>query len=246
MLTTVADHAQHAVVAIVQGTNLGVGTPIGSGFFINEDGYVVTNAHVYREAERLKSEGSPVGLYVPAFVPGTNRIGGMDAADLELVAIDDGYDVAILKASKLRRKPNFFKLSVTAVPVGSELAFTGYPLSQDFPVTVACGAATQGTHEPLIQLLSGNTKITGSFFLVDVPIHRGSSGSAVYLRENAVAVGIATGSFAAPLETGQGPVGSAGTVAFGYVRPLRRLVELLDEKKVSYTKVPPLDEFVNK
>src|SRR2546422_11567108 len=49
------------------------------------------------------------------------------------------------------------------------------------------------------------SKDTGCIFLLDAPIQPGSSGSAVYLRENGIAAGIATGPFLAPVETEQEP-----------------------------------------
>ncbi len=244
--TETVDHAQHSVASIIREGERGIATAIGTAFFINEEGYLVTNAHVIREALALRSQGTGVGLYFPVYVPGTNRIGGMDAPGFRIVAVDDDYDVAVLKTEDLRRKPGFFKLSVTGVPPGTELAYTGFPLAQDYPVTVACRAATQGIREPMAQVLSHGPKISGSFFLIDVPIHRGHSGSGVYLMENGVVVGIASGSFLAPVETQQGPAGNVGTGAFGYVRPLRRLVEILDEKKIVYSRVSPIDEFVQK
>ena len=61
--TGIVDHAQHSVAAIVRQTPQGIGMPIGSSFFVNQDGYLVTNAHVIREAEAIKSQGVPVALY---------------------------------------------------------------------------------------------------------------------------------------------------------------------------------------
>jgi len=243
--TNVAAHAQQSVAAIVAGTEIGIGAPIGTAFFINDEAYLATNAHVIREAERWKGQGVPVALYVPTFLPETSRIRGMEALEIGVLAIDDDYDVAVLRADNLRRTPGFLPLCVTKVPPGTELACTGYPLSQDLPVTVVCHAATPGTQEALVKVLSRGSKILGSFFLVDVPIPHGSNGSAVYLKEAPVAVGIASGSFLAPAAKERGVGENAPTSAFGYVRHLQHLVEILDEKRIAYSLAAPLADTVN-
>jgi S1-C subfamily serine protease len=236
--TEVVNDAQHGVVSIVSAAQDGIGVPIGSGFFVNSAGYLLTDAHVLRDAEKLKQGGKLVGLSIPFFVAGTDRVGGMDASDYEIVEVDDHFDIAILKATSLRHPPKPFVLSIGSVPPGTELASTGYPLLQDFPLTSVFHAATQGTH--LASGLEQTKSFYGSFFLLDTPLHRGSSGSAVYLRDNGIVIGIVCGFLPEAVEGGQGKIG-----AFGVVRPLKIAAEMLDKLGIEYTAVPPIDTLVN-
>src|SRR2546428_10026933 len=105
----VIDHANHDVCAIVRADNqLGFGVPIGSGFFVNDSGYFVTNAHVARSYFSLRGQGVPVGLPVPTFVPNSSRIGGAGGAEGTGVPTCRGADNALPPADQLRGsgKPN--------------------------------------------------------------------------------------------------------------------------------------------
>lgn len=239
--------AQRSVAAIIRGKEMGLGQPIGSAFFINPDGYLVTSARVVWEADRLKKQGVPISLSFPSFYEDTNRIIGLDSVDCDVVALDEDYDIAILRAHDLKRSPGYFELSVTAVPPGTQLAFTSYPLAQDYPATVVCRAATQLMSEPLARFLRGGTKLLGSFFLLDVPIHDGSRGTGVFLAEFGVVIGLACGSLAAKPELDPtAPPMNNKPGGFGYVRPLKRLVELLREHQVDFSEFPAVDEAVDR
>ena len=234
----VINEVHHSIVSFVEAGEFGIGQPFGSGFFINPDHYIVTNAHVIREAESRKAENKLVGMYVLSFVPGTERISGMNTMGYEIIEIDDEHDVAVLRGTNIDYSPHsFLRLSVTSVPVGTELALTGFPLLRLVPITVTCIAAGVPVHDlPLPQSQRGFA------FVIDRPIARGQSGSPVYLRDIGVVVGIASGSLNAPLETAQGPTYAAGYGALGFVRPLSYLEEILKRRGIGFSSVPPLPE----
>lgn len=136
----VIDRANHAICAIVRADNaLGFGVPIGSGFFVNDSGYFVTNAHVARGYLSLRDQGVPVGLSVPIFVPNSSRIGGSGVADVTTIEISDEADIALLRADNFRGtiKPSFLRLKFDSeIRPGEEVAITGFPLSHPDPITI--------------------------------------------------------------------------------------------------------------
>ena len=132
------EEAQGRVVAFVRpmrdGRGIDFHVPFGTGFFINADGYLATNAHVVRAAEQYSNQGIPVGLKYPARFAGgafsnLPLANAVVLASDEAVSVDDRADVAIIRTGgRLQKEPNFFKLNLQAVRVGTQIAFTGYPL----------------------------------------------------------------------------------------------------------------------
>ena len=158
---------------------------------------------------------------------------------VSVIEVDDDYDLAILHVTdKPRRVPLAFSLAVGSVPIGTEVALTGFGLSSQFPATITATCASQtsqrfATEDPtLTQRLAAVTRFS-SIFAIDRTIPGGFSGSPVYLKSTGVVYGIASGTIADPL----------GGV--GFVHPLKKLSEMLDKHSIPYSKVEPLDSFVN-
>jgi len=158
-----------------------------------------------------------------------------------LIAIDDAADVALLRLVDGKALDETCKLHVTkAWPrPGDVVHYTGYPLLSDVPMSLWAHVASEPTTIPehVIAQLLGERAVPpiiylGSRIMLDEPIQGGASGSPVRLATDGSIFGIASGTFNAPVIGGNGQ-----TRAFGYVIPLDRLIQMLDEYKVPYTAV---------
>lgn len=226
----IVEQVQHGICALVAGqTPDEIAIPIGSGFFINADGYFITNAHVARYFSELASRRLSVGLYFPRFdsVAGKPRIVGMGAADVSFVEVDDTSDIAIGHATDIRGgKPRFLHMQFDQpISSGTEVALSGFPLGEKFPITVTASIASQ------IESMS--------YFFVDRPVFHGFSGSPVYLRSSGEVVGIAARSFNAGIETSAGPSTDLAAPAFGQVLTLDILRGKLVERNIAYNGPQP-------
>ncbi len=149
-----------------------------SGFFINEDGYLVTNFHVVHEA-------SAVEIQIPSL--------GREQFDCEIVGVHPTYDIALLRlkdADLARIRAQLGR--VPFLPFGDsdkvfrtqELVALGYPLAQQGL------KSTQG-------IISGREKINMRTYLqITAPLNPGSSGGPV-LDQKGEVIGI---SFAGVLQ----------------------------------------------
>src|SRR5690606_11202087 len=87
---------------------------IGTGFFVNADGLMVTNYHVI--AERIhEPENTRVEVLSP---DGTPTV-------VEVVAVDVVHDLAVLRTGL--RSPGHFSLAPVTVPQGERLYSLGHP-----------------------------------------------------------------------------------------------------------------------
>jgi serine protease Do len=96
--------------------NSGSNESIGTGFFINNEGYILTCAHVVDDS---------IKTYVS--IP---QVGKM-LFDTELIRIAPYHDLAILKIKKYKNK-NYLKFAESdKVKSGDKVIALGYPLGQD-------------------------------------------------------------------------------------------------------------------
>jgi hypothetical protein len=193
----IIDEAQHSTcqIIVVRQPPSPVGEAIGSCFFINDEGYLITNAHVLHDAEKRGQNGYTPEIVWPFFDSGKGprplpltdgrlAIIGWTPSTLERIEVDDNADVALLK-TKIREKgsavnPHFFKLRFKSVSPGFEVAITGYPLYEEYPVTLTSVIATQKrlSVPPEEMQMQGIPKTP--FYLIDKPLFHGFSGSPVY------------------------------------------------------------------
>jgi len=116
------------------GATLVVGMPgtmsTGSAFFVNGDGYLVTDAHVVSTCKTVSAPG---------------------IGSLERVAVDSQTDLAILKASA--KSTNFARLRDSANRPGEAVVAVGFPYSSALrsgaTVTTGVIAALSGLHDDL-------------------------------------------------------------------------------------------------
>lgn len=192
---------------------------IGSGFFINEDGYFMTAAHVLTSLEERNKDkqGCPVpAVYLP--------IGGWEADQAQPkfqwysfteCLKDDKQDIGVCRpklnpfrdprVSKGVRTMTFAARSIPAD--GTPVAFTGFPLNLLRPVTSKANVASYLPTEP--------------FVMIDKTAWPGASGSPLYLHDGTV-VG---------LVVRRGLNDASG---LAYVRPVESLTQFLGKIRVAF------------
>jgi serine protease Do len=180
-------------------------TALGSGFFINENGTVVTNHHVVEGAEEITIRTS-------------------DGRDLQadLVGSDQPTDIAVLRVRDGGRFPYVTFDNARHVRVGDWVVAVGNPFGLD-------GTATAGIVSAIGRRDAGSSAYV-DYMQIDAPINRGNSGGPTFdLRGNVIGVNSAifspTGGnvgigFAIPSETASAIVDqlmAGGRVTRGWI-----------------------------
>src|SRR5829696_9355379 len=178
------------------------GTATGSGFVVDKDGYIVTNAHVVDGADNVTVSFGEES----------------DAVDAEVKGVDTSSDVAVLKVD-----PAEVKGGLTAVPLGnSDSAAVGDPVIAignpfGYSRTVTTGIVSGLQRE--IQAPNGFT--IPDVIQTDASINPGNSGGPL-LDANGRVIGINS-----QIATG----GGQGSVGIGFSVPINTAKRLLPDLK---------------
>ncbi len=169
----------------------------GTGFVVNEEGIVLTNAHVVQDAERCMGvSGQPRGRGMIAKLP--NDMGNAaPAVSCELIGLDDVHDLAILKPE--RPLPGstpggpcpFLSLDVSRAPgiaEGVPIWVTGHPLLAWRPVA----QTGEFTRRDRLRL-SGPQGELVDVLILNILLQPGSSGSPVFLQGEDSVIGVVEG-----------------------------------------------------
>ncbi len=138
------------------------GQALGTGFVVDKQGYILTNAHVVEENGQ---QASGVTVVFNKGGSETQRVKG------ELVGVDVGSDVAVIKVD-----PNSVELKPLPlgdsdkVAVGEPVVAIGNPLNYDFSITSGIVSATGRS----LQAPNGQTIPNG--IQTDAAINQGNSG----------------------------------------------------------------------
>ncbi len=138
---------------------------VGSGFFISEDGYIVTNAHVVENGTKIKVQLSDLQTF-----------------EAEVIGADPNTDIAVLKIDAGDQKMPALRFGDSGeMRVGDHVLAIGNPLGLDFSVSAG--------------IVSGrNRTLTGGyddFIQTDAAINSGNSGGPLLNMEGEV-VGVNT------------------------------------------------------
>jgi S1-C subfamily serine protease len=135
---------------------------LGTGFVVDKEGYILTNAHVVDESGQRASSVTVV------FNKGgseTQRVAG------QLVGVDVGSDVAVIKVDPSKVSLNPLPLGDSdKVAVGEPVVAIGNPLGYDFSITSGIVSATGRS----LQAPNGQTIPNG--IQTDAAINQGNSG----------------------------------------------------------------------
>ena len=152
-----------------------------TGFLINDEGYILTNAHVVEDARRCLA-ASPGAKILAKFGPGDGRT--VEAVACDVIAMDEDHDLALLKMERplpgglhgislrLRRVP---------VPVGTRVWVTGHPSFRWQAKTYRGKVIARES-----AALSDKGSLRVEVLVLDIPLQRGASGSPVVLESGEV------------------------------------------------------------
>jgi len=139
----------------------GAENSFGSGFLINESGYILTNYHVIEDANPIRVS---IGKDTATFIA-------------ELVRFDASYDLALLKINK-SNTPYLLMKQLDDYEVGDPVIAIGTPASKELGQTVSKG------------IISGIRKMEfRDLIQTDVSINPGNSGGPL-MDENGEVIGI--------------------------------------------------------
>lgn len=176
---------------------------VGSGFFLDREGYVLTNYHVLEEASDVASVTLPDGRELPA----------------EVVGFDERTDLAVLRVQG-DRLPRVTLGRSSDLMTGEWVMAIGNPfgpLMKDPQPTVSVGVVS-ANHRRISPSVGGGERLYQDMIQTDAAINPGNSGGPLV---NAVGevVGVNTMIFSP----------SGGNVGLGFAIPIDRARRVVDE-----------------
>lgn len=133
---------------------------LGSGFFIDEEGYFVTNYHVIQSEVDPKYEG-----YSKLYIKNLN--GSKDKIPAKVIGYDPLLDLALLKTS-VKPKQILRLGSSKDLKVGSKIYAIGSPLGLERTITSGIVSSTNRKLLPFVDVIQ-----------IDAAINHGSSGGPI-------------------------------------------------------------------
>lgn len=140
-----------------------VSTPrgLGSGFIIHPDGYCITNAHVIQGETRIKCT-----VYEQGELDFRRRV----IEDVEIIAVNDHIDLALLKMTDKDGKPfpTVYIQGVEELSAGQDVFAIGAPLGLERTLSRGVVSTTQRNFEGL------------TYIQTDTQINPGNSGGPLF------------------------------------------------------------------
>jgi hypothetical protein len=205
----------------------------GNGFFINQQGYLLTAAHVLSQ---LTDGGQPFVLLRSKNAP-------PKLVKAELIAVDTEHDVAVLRVT-----PNPFegKFSVSVLQLAAEKPVRGQRVSAEalrpsrlkdphsFDAPVEDRAPGELLESTSTQLEKG--KPQSELFLFSHEVLRGQIGAPVVLEGTGQVVGFVEGRWLHPGVSLAVAPAAAQTRTLGAAVPIQFAIQLLEQKGIAWEK----------
>lgn len=236
---------------------------LGTGFFVNIDGYVITALHVIEKGLQLVREidAGIKDLYVGIGYQNIENLrGNFSSVNFEIIDRDENHDICLLR---VRRNPfkgeviPKFSIRITdqqgrvleretsllfGVPNinpnrpedGSALGISGYPFQEPVLITNAGHVASSWVYDP---------RTNSEIYLGDVEINPGNSGGPTYLVEDASVIGVCVASESAPVWTRNGEIARIHDQALFYhsgltrIIPSRYMVNILERNGATWSSI---------
>lgn len=196
----------------------------GSGFFINEEGYYITNLHAILGAIKYYKEhpdAPPVILIRENFKRDNSKITLKVLKPESFPIKDETFDIAVIKTtpnpfndSKLQNNLSIVNLNAQIPPDGTRLIFSGFPEQTKIISSREgiLGSLTIRKHE----ISNNDTPVLE----IDTSSATGYSGSPLYLSTDGAVVGIV--------------VGGVSSCSVTTAIPIKYALKLLDEKRIKW------------
>lgn len=182
--------------------------PLGTGFVVSLDGYIVTACHVihagFEAMENIRAGTKKLSIGF-AYQNTQNMRGNFTLMDFDLIEEDKMHDLALLKLKRKEIPPMFGNISpIKLEPAilnlnrpedGVNVGISGYPLNKSVLVTNGGFMATswafdlQEVHVPGAPEFYRKLDIVDSY-LADVNVNPGNSGGPVYLASDGSVIGV--------------------------------------------------------
>lgn len=184
----------------------------GSGFYVNKDGYAVTNAHV------VDSSGN---IYVEDYEGGTHSA--------RVLYSDASIDIAVLKVD-VAVEQSFMKIADSEDPANMYCGDVVYFIGNPSNLGLLMSSALVSSSEVYLKNQSGHTQKS---ILLDGDVNHGNSGGAL-LNKNGAVVGVIYGRMEnnSASSTQKDDIYGLGTAV-----PSKDLMEFLQACNVDYTLV---------
>ena len=225
----------------------------GSGFVINPDGYIITNAHVVDCVQNYLANINATNKNAFAAFAGEDYYDEQDnthhrrrfsSTEYRIVDIDRLHDLALLKLAiplkdlpytgKLPIKVLSCALSLTTPEEGTPVAVSGYPLQIPSLVTQA-GIVASNTFFDFKRIEAENKSV--DYLLIDATINTGNSGGPVYLPTTGEIVGVIAAYRTSPvIEKGAQNVEVSQNSGLAVVIPVKYIIQLLKKNDVAWQK----------
>ncbi|MBI4467998.1 MAG: trypsin-like peptidase domain-containing protein [Acidobacteria bacterium] len=201
-----------------RGRLMSEGSSEGTGFAADQQGHIVTNAHIVRpwafdDALGKSSSGGQVRSIKVIFADRSAE----DALEARVVIEDVEHDLAILTIPPRPGLPAVegFNADLSGLRQGDEVVFLGFPLGTDLLNSTHQDRATTTLVRTTV------SKVTPTLLQIDAPVYKGFSGSPIIDRGGRV-VGVLTARIAEAGEEGETP-----SRTIGVATPIGYALELL-------------------
>lgn len=202
--------------------------PLGTGFFVTEDGHVLTAKHVIDGARRALAsfDAGDKSVLVSVAQPNDETFrANFSGTTFDVVAEDDRNDLALLRvhANPFRGELNSgIQIGTRKVELlsgvtvmtsdrpsdGEHVAVSGYPLANPVLVTSAGGLASAWAYDLGQEWMPsgyGFTMDPVDRFLADVEVNSGNSGGPVYRIADGCVIGVCVATQQASVMAGDAP-----------------------------------------
>ena len=176
------------------------GEGMGSGFIINEEGYILTNYHVIQGAKEI-----------------TVTLSDNTEVNATVVNYDQEKDIAMIKLKEGTKVPGIAELGDSdQIYPGAEVIAIGTPLSKNFAQTL-----TKGVISGSNRTIEGENGTSVNLIQTDAAINPGNSGGPLVNAKGQV-IGINS------MKIGTQAAGSAGVEGIGFAIPINEVKNKID------------------